>query len=73
MRLRNYLGGDLGGSGCWGGNCPSIYQSDSGTFVVQGRLIPQNELTGLEIPANEGVVEVPESLLRALAAKMAKS
>ncbi len=69
MQLKNCLGG----TNCWGGECPTIYESDRGTFVVQGSLISANDLTGLKIPANEGVVEIPEALLRAVAARIVNS
>lgn len=69
MQLKNVLGGN----NCWGGDCPTIYESDRGTFVVQGSLISANDLTDLTIPKNEGLVEIPEALLRAVAARIVNS
>jgi hypothetical protein len=66
MKLTNCLGGN----NCWGGECPTIYKSDRGTFVVQGSLISANELNDVNIPSHEGVVEIPEALLRAVAEKL---
>lgn len=66
MKLKNCLGGN----NCWGGDCPTIYESDRGTFVVQGSLIAANELDGVNVPPHEGVVEIPEALLRAVAEKL---
>ena len=66
MRLETYIG-----TNCHPRLCPTIYRSDRGTFVVQGNLIDSSELESLTIPSHEGVVEVPESLIRALADKMA--
>jgi hypothetical protein len=65
MKLKNYIGGN-----CYGGECPTIYESDRGTFVVQGSLISANELNDINIPAHEGVVEIPEALLRAVAERI---
>lgn len=66
MQIKEYVG-----SNCWGGHCPTIYESDRGTFVVQGNSIDLSELGDLNIASHEGVVEIPESLVRALAEKMA--
>jgi hypothetical protein len=66
MKLETYIG-----SGCHGGSCPTIYRSDRGTFVVQGSVINPSEVNNLSIPANEGVVEIPLALARALADKLA--
>lgn len=67
MKLKNFMGG----SNCYGGDCPTIYESDRGTFVVQGSLLSANELNDINIPAHEGVVEIPEALLRAVAERIA--
>lgn len=49
-------------------NCPSLYGTDRGTFVVQGwRVSDPEALAQLEIPAHETVVEVPVDVLAELA------
>lgn len=67
MQIKRYVG-----TNCWGGHCPTIYKSDRGTFVVQGNLVDLKELGNLNVPPNEGMVEIPESLIKALAEKMPK-
>ncbi|MBV1852029.1 hypothetical protein [Catellatospora tritici] len=48
-------------------NCPSLYQTDRGTFVVQGwRVTDPEALSQLDIPAHETVVEVPADVLAEL-------
>lgn len=42
-------------------DCPTLYATDRGTLLVRGDL-PQAH--GLELPAHEGVVEIPLSLIR---------
>jgi hypothetical protein len=47
---------------CGGGTCPTIYRTDRGTLVVQGSPVDPGE-AGIELPAGELLVEIPESLL----------
>jgi hypothetical protein len=42
-------------------NCPELYATDRGTLLVRGDLTDDHELT---LPAHEGVVEIPVSLIR---------
>jgi hypothetical protein len=45
-------------------NCPSLYRTDRGTFLVQGWKVSDPEaLSQLDIPAHETVVEVPADVL----------
>jgi len=55
----------VGTSGCTGGDCPTIYRTDRGTFVVQGNLVNPSEVTDLSVPKNEGLVEIPAALAQA--------
>lgn len=49
-------------------NCPSLYRTDRGTFVVQGwRVSDPEALAQLDIPAHETVVEVPADVLAEIA------
>ncbi|MDI1461839.1 hypothetical protein QEZ54_12735 [Catellatospora sp. KI3] len=48
-------------------NCPSLYRTDRGTFVVQGwRVTDPEALSQLDVPAHETVVEVPADVLAEL-------
>ena len=47
---------------CAGGSCPTVYQTDRGTFVVQGYTVTA-ETAGLDLPAGEQLVEIPAELL----------
>ncbi|HET8684860.1 MAG TPA: hypothetical protein VFM54_23765 [Micromonosporaceae bacterium] len=50
-------------------NCPSLYRTDRGTFVVQGwRITDPETLAQLSIPGHETVVEVPADVLAEIAA-----
>ncbi|WKV72239.1 hypothetical protein AW27_012380 [Streptomyces sp. PCS3-D2] len=41
-------------------DCPTIYATDRGTLLVQGETPTDH---GLDIPARETVVEIPEQLI----------
>ncbi len=48
-----------------GGQSPTLYATDRGTFVVQGwRITDAEALTTLNIPGHETAVEIPAALLR---------
>ncbi|MFJ8335529.1 hypothetical protein [Streptomyces sp. NPDC094437] len=42
-------------------DCPTIYVTDRGTFLVQGETPTDH---GLEIPAHETLVEIPMELIQ---------
>jgi hypothetical protein len=46
-----------------GRTCPTVYETDRGTIVVQGYDIPVHELTQIALPDGEAAVEIPISLL----------
>ncbi|ROT32933.1 hypothetical protein [Micromonospora sp. HM5-17] len=49
-------------------NCPSLYRTDRGTFIVQGwRVSDAEALSQLDIPPHETAVEVPEDVLAEIA------
>jgi hypothetical protein len=49
-----------GGSGaCGGDDCPNVYATRRGSIVVQGDVY-----SGFTVPDGEGLVEIPESVLR---------
>jgi len=58
----------LGGTGCANGVCPTVYETDKGTIVVQGFDVHPDE-TGMQVPAGEGMVEVPRDLLEKIFGK----
>jgi hypothetical protein len=61
MRLRKI------GGGCDDGTCPAVFETDRGTFVVQGSIVTDPAaLADLDLPAHETAVEVPASLLASL-------
>ncbi|AOS65542.1 hypothetical protein [Actinoalloteichus hymeniacidonis] len=49
------------------GNCPNLYLTDRGTYIVQGtRVVDPDALRVLRergLPINEGAVEIPAALL----------
>jgi hypothetical protein len=47
---------------CGNGTCPTVYRTDRGTLVVQGKLIAA-ETVGIDLPAGEVLVEIPEELM----------
>lgn len=53
------------GSNSSGGNCPTVYQTDRDTIVVQGWKVEDSEaLADLrDLAPNETVVEIPRELL----------
>jgi hypothetical protein len=47
------------------GSCPTVYRTDRGTLVVQGSPVSA-ESAGIDVPADEILVEIPEELLNAI-------
>jgi acetyltransferase-like isoleucine patch superfamily enzyme len=57
-------------NGCSGGTCPAVFETDRGTYVVQGSVVTDPDaLAALDLPAHETAVEVPASLLASLKVK----
>jgi hypothetical protein len=51
-----------------GGQSPTLYKTDRGTFVVQGYKITDDEaVSTLDLPDHETAVEVPAALLAEIA------
>ncbi len=65
MQLTLVAGGT---DNCAGKHCPTVYTTDTGSFVVQGYTVSQE--TSAELGAGESLVEIPESLVRELAARI---
>lgn len=53
------LTGTLDGPNCDDDDCPNVYATERGTFVVQG-----DAYEGFRVPDDEGLVEIPEHILR---------
>jgi hypothetical protein len=53
------LTGGGGGGACGGDDCPNVYTTPRKTVVVQGDVYD-----GFTVPNGEGLVEIPESVLR---------
>lgn len=49
-------------------NCPALYRTDSGTYVVQGRIVPGDADGVRQLGPDEALVEVPADVLREIAA-----
>lgn len=49
---------------CGNGSCPTVYETDRGTLIVQGYTVTAGQV-GLDLPANEQLVEIPADLLSA--------
>ncbi|MEU6833799.1 hypothetical protein ABZ941_00840 [Streptomyces rubiginosohelvolus] len=58
QRLTGNNGNGNGGP-CGQGDCPNVYRTPSGSFVVQGDLSD-----AFTPPSGEGLVEIPEAVLR---------
>ncbi|HEY7147435.1 MAG TPA: hypothetical protein VH637_24580 [Streptosporangiaceae bacterium] len=60
MKIR-LLGTDSGKNGC-----PALYATERGTFVVQGKLVTDEEVIAalVDVREDEFYVEIPRGLLR---------
>lgn len=65
MKLR-FIGTTSGG-----GNCPTLYETDRGTIVVQGYKVTDEEALGQlrDVLDGETFVEIPRELLTGFAPK----
>ncbi|MFD9593272.1 hypothetical protein ACFWA9_10995 [Kitasatospora sp. NPDC059973] len=52
------LTGTFNGPNCDDDDCPNVYATDRGTFVVQG-----DHFEALRVPVEESAVEIPRSVL----------
>ena len=52
---------------CAGGNCPTIFESDRGTYVIQGYALDAGR-SGVTLGSDELLVEIPADLLNGLLA-----
>jgi hypothetical protein len=59
MKLKRLSGG------CFDGTCPTIYESDRGTIVVQGYTVNDTDVVSSDVTLAPGetLVEIPPELL----------
>jgi hypothetical protein len=60
------------GENCKGGACPTIYETDNNTFIVQGYVIDNKTKKELKLPTNEDAIEVPLEFLESFIKKSSK-
>jgi len=46
---------------CGAGTCPTLYETDRGTYVVQGYVVGSD--VGIDVPEGESLVEIPAELI----------
>jgi len=52
------------GSTSINGDCPTLYATDRGTYVVQGVKLDARVLAQMTLPDHETAVEIPAALLK---------
>ena len=52
---------------CKNSNCPTIYQTDRGTLVIQGYTVDADQAEEVTLPAGESLAEIPLDVLQAAA------
>lgn len=53
------------GGSCFDGTCPTVYDTDRGTVVVQGNLVDLAVVTSdVALGEGEALVEIPAELLK---------
>jgi len=48
---------------CDGGNCPALYETKHGTYVIIGRRLSEEEKRDLPMDRIEDALEIPKDLL----------
>jgi hypothetical protein len=51
------------GGGCYDGTCPTLYRSETGSLVIQGRIVETSDVTP---PEGEALVEIAPELVPGL-------
>jgi hypothetical protein len=58
---------------CDTGPCPTLYETDRGSLIVQGYIVDDREaLEALRLPVGETAVEIPRELLQNLELEMVR-
>jgi hypothetical protein len=55
--------------GCAGGDCPTVYQTDRNTFIVQGYKLSNEDKEGINFKSDEDLIEVPIEFFKDFFAK----
>lgn len=50
--------------GCEDSSCPTIYQNESGDFVIQGFKLKPEDKQNIDLPQGEDAVVVPKEFLQ---------
>jgi hypothetical protein len=66
VKLEKFAGIDT----CLGGTCPTVYRAEDGRFFVQGYVVADDVKSGVNVPAGESLIEIPEDLLRSAATRL---
>lgn len=53
---------------CGGSNCPAYYETNRGTYAVQGWNLPAGAAA---VPEGEGIVEIPQDVFEAMGRRWA--
>lgn len=53
---------------CEDAACPTIYQNEAGNYVIQGFKIAPIQKSGISIPDNEELIELPKEFVQAFIA-----
>ena len=59
MKLKR-VGGE---NNCGSGSCPNVFETDRGTYVVQGYKVEHDVRAEIALAANEDAVEIPKDLI----------
>jgi len=65
MKLR-LIDGD---GGCGGEACPSIYETDRGTYVVKGWRISDSIKKNISLTTGEDAIEIPTDIIESIIKK----
>jgi hypothetical protein len=69
MKVRHIVSVSEEGTCCMGGHCPSVYETDRGTYLIQGKILDSSVMKDLSMPSDETAVEIPLHLIDAFLAK----
>lgn len=53
--------------------CPTVYETDRGTYVMQGKKLNPEEKSLFNVPQEEDVVELPAELISQFVQKFSKA
>ena len=52
-----------GESLCFGGNCPTLYESEDGRYFIQGRVVSDEVRQSVTLSPGEELIEINRELL----------